>query len=60
MLVLSRRPSESILIGDDIRVTVTQVRGQQVRIAIDAPPTVLVDRAEIRQHRSPHDAPLRR
>jgi len=48
-LVLTRRIGESINIGDDIVVTVREVNGGQVRIAIDAPQEVRIDRAEIRQ-----------
>jgi carbon storage regulator len=51
MLILSRRSGESIKIGDDIIVTVTQidVRGQgRVRIGVHAPPQTRVDREEVR------------
>lgn len=37
MLVLTRKPSDAIRIGDDIRVVVTEVKGSRVRIAISAP-----------------------
>ena len=37
MLVLSRREGESILIGDDVRITVLQAKGKQVRFAVKAP-----------------------
>lgn len=47
MLVLTRRPDESIQIGDDIQVTVIEVRGDQVRLGITAPRTVPVHRQEI-------------
>jgi carbon storage regulator len=50
-LVLSRSPGESIVIGDSIRVTVTEVRGRTVRLSIDAPAGVSVDRAEVRRQR---------
>ena len=43
MLVLSRRVGESIVIGDDVTVTVLEVRGDVVRVGIDAPRSV--DRA---------------
>lgn len=46
MLVLSRRPLESIQIGD-IRVTVVQIRGGAVRLAIDAPKEVPIIRTEL-------------
>lgn len=48
MLVLSRKLDESIQIGDDISVKVLGVSGQQVRLGIDAPREVQIDRAELR------------
>ena len=47
MLVLSRKPNESIMIGDDIRVTITLIRGDKVRIGIEAPSDVPVHRKEV-------------
>jgi carbon storage regulator len=47
MLVLSRKLNEVITIGDDITVTVLEVRGDKVRLGINAPKAVPVDRAEI-------------
>jgi len=47
MLVLSRKKDESISIGDDIRIVVVDVRGDKVRIGIDAPRNVKVLRAEL-------------
>jgi carbon storage regulator len=47
MLVLTRRIGESILIDDDIEVRVFDVRGQQVRIGIEAPEDVVVLREEL-------------
>ncbi len=47
MLVLSRRVGESIVIGDDVTVTVLEVRGDIVRVGIDAPRSVAVHRAEL-------------
>ena len=47
MLVLTRRAGESIVIGDDVRVVVLDVRGETVRLGIDAPRSVQVHRAEI-------------
>lgn len=47
MLVLSRYRDESIHIGDDIVVTVVDVRGDRVRLGIQAPPHVMVHRREI-------------
>jgi carbon storage regulator len=47
MLVLSRRQSETIVIGDNIRVQVLEISGGRVRLAIEAPGDVSVDREEI-------------
>lgn len=47
MLVLSRQSDETIIIGDNIRVTIVEVRGDKVRIGIDAPRDVTVHRQEI-------------
>ena len=47
MLVLSRKKSEVIRIGDDIVITVVEVRGDKVKLGIDAPREVSVDRLEL-------------
>jgi carbon storage regulator len=47
VLVLTRRPGESIMIGDDIVVTVLDVRGDVVRVGIKAPRSVQVHREEV-------------
>lgn len=47
MLILTRRVGERIKIGNEIDVTVLSVKGNQVRIGINAPPNVRVDREEI-------------
>ena len=47
MLVLSRRIGESVVVGDDVTITVLEVRGDVVRIGIDAPRSVAVHRAEL-------------
>ena len=52
MLVLKRKRHESILIGSDIRVTIVEVAGGGVRIGIEAPRGVQVDREEVRRSRS--------
>lgn len=47
MLILTRTPREAIIIGGQIRVTVLSVKGNQVRIGIEAPKTIEVHREEI-------------
>jgi carbon storage regulator len=47
MLVLTRKVSQSIIIGDGIEVVVLEVRGEQVRLGIKAPKNVTVHRKEI-------------
>ena len=47
MLVLTRNPGETITIGDDIKIYVQEIRGNQVKIGIKAPPDVAVHREEI-------------
>jgi carbon storage regulator len=47
MLVLSRRVGESVVIGDDVTITILEVRGDVVRVGIDAPRSVAVHRAEL-------------
>lgn len=49
MLVLSRRVGESVVIGDDVTITILEVRGDVVRVGIDAPRSVAVNRAELLQ-----------
>ena len=52
MLMLSRSPGKAIIIGGNIRVYVAQVTGLQVRLGIDAPKGVVVDREEIHARRT--------
>lgn len=47
MLVLSRQKDESIIIGDDVEITIVDVRGDKVRLGITAPRNITVHRKEI-------------
>ena len=47
MLILTRRVSESLMIGDEITITVLGVKGNQVRLGVNAPKDVAVHREEI-------------
>jgi len=47
MLVLSRQKDESIMIGDDVEITIVDVRGDKVRLGINAPRNLPVHRKEI-------------
>lgn len=47
MLIITRRPGEKLMIGDDVVVEVIEVSGQSVRIGIEAPKSVRVYREEI-------------
>ena len=47
MLILSRKINEKIMIGDDISVSIIEIRGDQVRIGVDAPKNVKVFRQEV-------------
>jgi carbon storage regulator len=59
MLVLTRRAKQSVMIGDDVVVTVLEVRGDQVRLGIEAPRSVAVHRDEVfaQVQRRPTDLP---
>ena len=47
MLVLSRKADESLFIGDDVKITVLDIRGGQVRLGIVAPESIKVHREEV-------------
>jgi carbon storage regulator len=67
MLVLTRKAGESVMIGDDVVVTVLETRGDVVRIGINAPRSIQVHREEVyqelqavnREAASPDDAAVR-
>lgn len=52
MLILTRKRGETVLIGDDVSVTVLGVKGQQVRIGIAAPDDVAIHREEVVRRRA--------
>ena len=47
MLVLTRRTGESLMIGDDIKLTIIGINGNQIRVGIEAPKSVSVHREEV-------------
>lgn len=47
MLVLTRKPGQSVYIGDDIKITLKEIKGNQVRLGIDAPNSIKIFREEI-------------
>ena len=47
MLILTRRIGESLMVGDDVRISVLGIKGNQVRLGVKAPRTVAVHREEI-------------
>jgi carbon storage regulator len=47
MLVLTRKPDQSIMIGPDVEITILEVRGEQVRLGINAPREVSIHRKEV-------------
>ena len=62
MLILTRRPTETVVIGDRVTVTVLDIKGGRVRIGVNAPPDVIVNREEChertrRRQRMPHVRP---
>jgi carbon storage regulator len=63
MLVLSRKPTESIIINDDIVVTVLSVQGNKVRLGVEAPSKIRVLRGELDRRQAivvPHRSPIMR
>ena len=47
MLVLTRKPGESVYIGNDVKITLMEIKGNQIRIGVDAPQSVKIYREEI-------------
>jgi carbon storage regulator len=47
MLALSRKPGESVVIGNDIEITILEVKGEQVKVGIKAPQSVAIYRKEL-------------
>jgi len=47
MLLLTRKLGENIRIGDDVKITIVEVKGNHVKLGIDAPPNIKVHREEI-------------
>lgn len=47
MLILTRKLGESVIIGDNIKITVVEVNKQQIKLGIDAPKNIIVHREEI-------------
>ena len=58
MLILTRRVDESLVIGDNVTVTILSVKGNQVRIGVDAPRDVTVHREELAQKHDSRDYKL--
>lgn len=56
MLVLSRKIGQSLLIGNDIRIKVVEIRGQQVRLGLEAPDDVPVIREELHREVAENNA----
>lgn len=62
MLVLTRKPDQSIMVGGDIEITILDVRGEQVRVGIKAPREVAIHRKEVfdqirKENRTAADSP---
>jgi carbon storage regulator len=52
MLVLTRKVGQSIVVGSDIVITITEVRGEKVKVGVEAPHDVVVDRQEVSARRA--------
>lgn len=52
MLVLTRKEQEKIKIGNDVVITVVRIKGDSVRIGVEAPPEIKILRTEIEEHES--------
>jgi carbon storage regulator len=59
MLVLSRKPGEKVYIGNNITITVVEIKGNRIRLGIEAPGTVPVLRAELNDFLIPGAEPTR-
>ena len=62
MLILTRRPAEALMIGDNVTVTVLDIKGGRVRLGVNAPREIIVNREEIcekmrRKQRMPYTRP---
>ena len=55
MLILTRRPGESIQVGEDVEISVLEIRGNQVRLGFNAPADVLVLRSELLEPKAQSD-----
>ncbi len=51
MLILTLKPDEVVLIGDNIRIMVVEIRGKQVHLGVEAPPGLLVLREKIKKEK---------
>jgi carbon storage regulator len=47
VLVLTRKTGQTITVGDDIKITIMEVRGSQVKLGVDAPKNVMIHREEV-------------
>jgi carbon storage regulator len=59
MLVLTRNVGEKIIIGENIQVTVVAIKGNKVRVGVEAPADVPVDRQEVHDRRADFAEPLK-